>query len=66
MAKAHAKELKDEKFVKIYAIGIGSVQEDFLKEISSGDGFYYKAPNSSQLKAIFNVSAKDIKLRLVQ
>lgn len=66
MAKAHAKELKDEKFVKIYAIGIGSVQEDFLKEISSGDGFYYKAPNSSQLKAIFNLIAKDIKLRLVQ
>ena len=62
----HAQELKA-KGVKIYAIGLGTVDESFLRDsIATGPEFYYYAPNSSELEAIFNKIAKEIRLRLVQ
>jgi Flp pilus assembly protein TadG len=65
LAINHAQELKN-RFVKIYIIGLGQVDKAFLHQIASGDAFEYYAPSSSDLQAIFNMIAKDIKLRLVQ
>ena len=53
--------------VKIYTIGLGtSIDRTFLSQVASGPAFEYYAPTSSDLLAIFNLIAKDIKLRLVQ
>jgi Flp pilus assembly protein TadG len=76
-----AQAMKD-KGIIIYVIGLGAsdVDKDFLKRLSSdcphwlnswpacsSSGSFTKiAPTSSQLQAIFNEIAKDIKLRLVQ
>jgi Flp pilus assembly protein TadG len=65
MTLAHAQTLKN-RFVKIYIIGLGGVDKAFLHQIASGDAFEYYTPSSSDLQAIFNMIAKDIKLRLVQ
>jgi len=65
MAVAHARELKDDG-VKIYTIGLGSVDRNFLGQIASGSSFEYYTPNSSQLQALFQAVAREIKLRLVQ
>ena len=66
MAIDHAQELKN-KFVKIYSIGLGStIDKTFLSQIASGATYAYYAPTSSQLQAIFQTIAKDIKLRLVE
>lgn len=61
----HAQELKN-KNIKIYIIGLGSVNKPFLAQVASGPQFEYYAPTSSELQALFNLIAKDIKLRLVQ
>jgi hypothetical protein len=67
MAIDHAQELKD-KGIIIYCIGLSNVVETFLKEgISSWDPehpeeeYYFKAPNSSEMKRIFNQVAMEIK-----
>jgi hypothetical protein len=65
MAIEHAQELKN-KYVKIYTIGLGSVDRSLLGTIASGPEFAYYAPTSDQLEGIFNAIAKEIKLRLVQ
>jgi len=65
MAIKHAQELKD-KGIKIYTIGLGSVDKELLAAISSGPEFQYYTPTSDDLKAIFNAIAKEIKLRLVR
>lgn len=65
MAIDHAQELKD-KGIKIYTIGLGSIDEDFLSAIASGPGFEFFAPTSSELKSLFQKIALNIKLRLVQ
>jgi Flp pilus assembly protein TadG len=53
--------------VKIYTIGLGtSIDKTFLSQVASGSTFEYYAPTSSDLLSIFNLIAKDIKLRLVQ
>jgi Mg-chelatase subunit ChlD len=65
MAKAHAQELKDEG-VKIYTIGLGDIDQDFLGDIASGAGYEYYTPDSGDLQALFNAVAKEIKLRLVE
>jgi Flp pilus assembly protein TadG len=67
MALKSAQDLKAQG-VLIYVIGLGSSNEidvPFLQSLSSGSGFTYIAPTSSQLQAIFQAVAKDIKLRLV-
>ena len=57
----------DPKNVKIYTIGLGPQADgNFLTQVASGADFYHYAPSSSDLNAIFNAIAKDIKLRLVQ
>jgi len=65
MAIDHANVLKN-KYIKIYSIGLGSVDQDLLQNIASGTDYYYYAPSSSDLDAIFQNIAKEIKLRLVQ
>ena len=66
MAIDKAQDLKN-KYVKIYTIGLGTtIDKTFLSQIASGSTFEYYAPTSSDLQAIFNAIAKDIKLRLVQ
>ena len=65
MAVEHAQELKD-KDIKIYTIGLGDIDQDFLGQIASGPSFEYYTPDSNELQAIFNTIAKEIKLRLVQ
>lgn len=62
-----AQELKA-KGIKVYVIGLGTsteINEAFLKSLSSGPDFTYFTPRPSDLQAIFNKIAKDIKLRLV-
>jgi Flp pilus assembly protein TadG len=65
MAIDHAEEAK-ERLIKIYTIGLGNVDAGLLSTISSGDGYAYVTPSSSELEAIFRRIASDIKLRLVQ
>jgi Flp pilus assembly protein TadG len=52
--------------VMIYTIGLGDVDADFLNAVASGSNYVAITPNSSELQAIFNRIAKNIKLRLVQ
>lgn len=53
--------------ILVYVVGLGAdADESFLKSLASGDVFYYHAPTSDQLEAIFRAIAKDIKLRLVE
>jgi hypothetical protein len=61
----HADELKA-KGIKIYTIGLGTVDPAFLGEIATGPEFYKPAPNSADLQGIFQTIAKEIRLRLVQ
>ena len=64
MAVAHAQELK-EKGIKIYTIGLGNVDTEFLHQISSGEYFQYYTPDASQLEELFQKIAMNIKLRLI-
>lgn len=53
--------------LQIFTIGLGNnINTTLLTTISSGDGYAYVAPTSSDLEAIFRKIAKEIKLRLVQ
>ena len=65
MAIDHAQELKN-KYIKIYTIGLGSVDTSLLGAIASGKDFENYTPTSDQLEAIFQAIAKEIKLRLVE
>jgi len=68
LALNNAETLKS-RFIKIYVIGLGTdqdIDQAYLRSLSSGDSYTYIAPDSGELKAIFNAIAKDIKLRLVQ
>ena len=65
MSIDHAQELKD-KGIKIYTIGLGSVDQSFLAEIASGPGFEYYTPDSNELMLIFQKVATNIKLRLLE
>jgi hypothetical protein len=71
MAIDHAAEAK-ERLIRVYTIGLGSVEEGLLRCISSDncadkdDSYAYVAPSSIELERIFRRIAKDIKLRLVQ
>jgi len=65
MAIDHAQEVKD-KGIKIYTIGLGSVDQQFLASIASGPGFEYYTPDSSDLQYLFQKIAKNVKLRLIQ
>lgn len=71
LALNNAQTLKD-RYIKIFVIGLGNtgsggdIDEDFLTSISSGAEYTFIAPDSSDLQAIFNQIAKEIKLRLVQ
>ena len=65
MAIDHAQELKDQG-IKIYTIGLGSVDPLFLAEIASGPGFEFYAPTSTELKSLFQKVATNIKLRLLE
>ena len=64
LAIARAQVLK-EKGVKIYTIGLGSVDQEFLAAISSGEDFRYYTPNSDELQSLFQQIANDMKLRLI-
>jgi len=65
MARDHADVLKS-KHIKIYVIGLGSVDEDALTDMASDpdEDYYFYAPSSDKLEAIFKRIAKEIKLRL--
>ncbi len=67
MAIDHADVLKG-KYIKIYSIGLQSsvLDQGLLQSIASGPDYYYYAPSSNDLDAIFKKIAKQIKLRLVQ
>ncbi len=64
MAIDHAQELKD-KGIKVYTIGLGGVDEEFLSAVASGPSFEYFTPESSDLKNMFQKIATNIKLRLI-
>lgn len=65
MALDHTAALKN-RYIKIYTIGLGNVDQTFLNAVASGTEYVYIAPSSSQLESIFRKIAKEIKLRLVQ
>jgi Mg-chelatase subunit ChlD len=64
LALNHATDLKA-KNVLIYTIGLGDVDEAFMRALASPN-LYYHAPTSAELQAIFQQVAQEIKLRLVQ
>jgi uncharacterized protein YegL len=64
LAINHAAELKAKNIV-IYTIGLGNIDAPFMQAIANPN-LYYRAPTSSQLQAIFQQVAQEIKLRLVQ
>ena len=66
LAVEQANYLKNQRNIKIYAIGLGHVNQDYIVELSSGPGFHYFTPSSSDLEAIFQEVARQIKLRLIQ
>jgi len=65
MAIEHAREIREEKGILIYAIGLGNIKKSFLSQIASGEDFTFYTPNSNELNAIFQKIAKTIKLTLV-
>jgi len=65
MAIAHAQEIKSRN-IRIFAIGLGDIDQGFLSTIASGPDYVYYTPTSSDLEAIFNRVAREIRLRLVQ
>ena len=66
LALQHAAELKN-KHIIIYTIGLGDgADAAFMRAVASGPSLYYHSPNSSQLTAVFQQVAQEIKLRLVQ
>jgi uncharacterized protein YegL len=65
LAVAHATSLKA-KYIKIYTIGLGSnVNTTLMQTLATDASMYYYAPNSTQLTALFQRVAQEIKLRLV-
>ena len=64
MAIDHAQELKDTG-IKVYSIGLGGVDQQFLSAVASGPAFEYYTPDSSDLKNLFQKIATNIKLRLI-
>jgi Flp pilus assembly protein TadG len=64
LAINHAADLKAKNIV-IYTIGLGDVDETFMRAIANPN-LYYHAPTSADLQAIFRQVARDITLRLVQ
>lgn len=68
LAQQNAQSLKN-RYVKIYVIGLGTgteIDQNFLTSLSSGSDYAYFTPTSSELEAIFQKIAKEIKLRLIQ
>jgi len=65
MAIDHAQELKDTG-IKVYTIGLGSVDQQFLASVASGPGYEYYTPDSSELQYLFQQIAINVKLRLLQ
>ena len=66
LAVSHALELKTKRVV-VYTIGLGPhVNTAFMQQVASSPSFYYNAPTSAELQAIFQRVAQEIKLRLVQ
>ncbi len=64
MAIDHAQELK-ENGIKIYTIGLGNVNKNFLAAIASGESFALYTTDRDELNDLFQRVAKEIKLRLV-
>jgi Flp pilus assembly protein TadG len=65
LALNHATDLKNNRHVVIYTIGLGNVDANFMGAIANPN-LYYHAPTSAELQAIFQRVAQEIKLRLVQ
>jgi Flp pilus assembly protein TadG len=64
LALDHAAELKARHII-IYTIGLGNIDAPFMQAIANPN-LYYRAPDATQLRAIFQRVAQEIKLRLVQ
>ena len=64
MALEHAQELKAQE-LEIFTIGLGEVDKDFLKTISSGAGYAFFANDPDELTGIFHEIANKIKLVLI-
>lgn len=65
LALNHAQGLKDDRVV-VYAIGLGDIDRTFLESIASSPSTALYTPDSSELRALFQKVALEIKLRLVQ
>ena len=65
MAIDHANELKA-KGVKIFSVGLGTIDQSFLSAVASGPGFEFYTPNPAELTHLFQKIATNIKLRLVR
>ncbi len=65
MALDNAQSIKDNQDIDIYTIGLGNVDQDYLKAISSGDGYYYWTSDAADLEGIFQQIANILKLVLV-
>ena len=68
-AVENANYLKNDRNIKIFAIGLGDVNVDYIVELSSSDqrdgGFDYWTTTEEDLNEIFQEVARQIKLRLI-
>ncbi len=59
-AQTVAKEIKDSGIL-LYTIGLGNnVSEGFLRELSSGNSYYFFAPNKEKLAGIYSKITSDL------
>jgi hypothetical protein len=65
LALEHGQELKD-KGIMIYTIGLGADNATFLRSLASAPDMYSSTPDDTELDALFEKVAKEIRLRLVQ
>ncbi|MCA9462887.1 MAG: VWA domain-containing protein [Nitrospira sp.] len=64
MALDNAQALKDQG-IEIYTIGLGNVDQNYLEQLSSGNGFSYYTTDPNELAGIFQQIANILKLVLV-
>ncbi|MGD9851943.1 MAG: VWA domain-containing protein [Nitrospirales bacterium] len=64
MALDNAQALKDQG-IEIYTIGLGDVDQAYLNQLSSGNGFSYYTTDPGELAGIFQQIANILKLVLV-
>jgi len=62
--QAECAKILEGKGVRIYTVGLGSPDEELLRQIATDENKYYYAPTSDQLTSIYLAISKDILLQV--